>query len=329
MLLSGSSQAHSHDADDSFQQEPCCGISSLVELLILITVCYEGVISRIIFVIDVCFPVPRPHHRAERFWTCLSDIVILVSRLSRVLVFAYFGCMSESDLADSVPHLPHSYADMVHARAISPGIWSCNQSIRDFCSFVLQGLYYCCLPFQRIRKKSKNNRWDPSIGGINDTKPRDLVACRDVYSMCPFILFLGLHSFMTSSPVVLDVVETLHDGNYQKNHKEAESELPFCFCCTWILGGVHLVSHLFFSFCLDSDQQGSSDKLTWVCMWYYLAHTTQGCICSSSSSISMWWCWVLYTVVVRTLLLRGISHPPWRTPLHLRYWLSVVPCWME
>lgn len=67
MLLSGSSQAHSHDADDSFQQEPCCGISSLVELLILITVCYEGVISRIIFVIDVCFPVPRPHHRAERF----------------------------------------------------------------------------------------------------------------------------------------------------------------------------------------------------------------------------------------------------------------------
>ena len=49
MQFPGSSQA-----DDSFQQEPCCGISSLVELLILITMCYEDVISRIIFVIDVC-----------------------------------------------------------------------------------------------------------------------------------------------------------------------------------------------------------------------------------------------------------------------------------
>lgn len=44
---------------------------------------------------------------------------------------------------------------------------------------------------------------------------------------CPFIHFFGLQSFNTFSPVVPDVVETLHDGSYQKNHKEAESELPF------------------------------------------------------------------------------------------------------
>lgn len=49
-------------------------------------------------------------------------------RFSRVLVFAYFGCTSKSDI--SVPHLPYCYADMVciptvHAR----GMTSIMQSI--------------------------------------------------------------------------------------------------------------------------------------------------------------------------------------------------------
>lgn len=70
------------------------------------------------------FTCPRPHHHAEGFRTCLSDIAIRVSRFSRVLVFAYSGCASESELADSAPHLPHCYADMVsisivRAQAIS------------------------------------------------------------------------------------------------------------------------------------------------------------------------------------------------------------------
>lgn len=60
--------------------------------------------------------------------------------------------------------------------------------------------------------------------------------------MYPSIHLLGLHWPKTLSPGVPDAVETLHNGKYQKNHKEADSEPPFCFCCTLIPGCVHLVS---------------------------------------------------------------------------------------
>lgn len=49
---------------------------------------FEGLqIMVFLFCFSFC---PRPHHHAEGFRTCLSDIVSRVSRFNRVLVFAYF-----------------------------------------------------------------------------------------------------------------------------------------------------------------------------------------------------------------------------------------------
>lgn len=200
-------------------------------------------------------------------------------RFSRVLVFAYFGCTSKSDI--SVPHLPYCYADMVciptvHARGMTSIMQSIPPRFPFLCSIGIP--YYCCLHFQRIWKRSKNSRWNPFIGRINTTEPRDLVACWDVYAMYPSIHLLGLHSPRTLSPGVPDAVETLHDGKYQKNHKEADSEPSFCFCCTWIPGCVNLVSECrwydyFFSFLFAWIRINGVNLTSWL---EYIVCTTLG-----------------------------------------------------
>ena len=189
------------------------------------------------------FPFAPTHDHAEGFRTCLSDIVIRLSG-SAVCWFLLISAV-HPNLTFPCPICPIAMLTWCVSPQSMHGEWlaSCNQFLRGSRFLCSTGIpYYCCLHFQRIWKRSKNSRWNPFIGRINTTEPRDLVACWDVYAMYPSIHLLGLHSPRTLSPGVPDAVETLHDGKYQKNHKEADSEPSFCFCCTWIPGCVHLVS---------------------------------------------------------------------------------------